>query len=116
MNTTTYVWIVHSDVNENNIYAEFATEEEAIEYAKKHADELTWVDRVEVALDETGDILEMFDSETIWVSEVEFEEIEDDDFFAFEEELVEEPVEETATENESNQYEDVIIPPTDTGR
>jgi hypothetical protein len=75
MNEATYVYIVHSDVNENNIYAEFETEEEAIDYARRNKDELTYVDKVEVALDEDGDIGEMFDSETIWVydEEEEFE-------------------------------------------
>ena len=67
MNETTYIYIVHSDINENNIYAEFNSEAEAIEYAAQHADELTYVDRVEVALDEEGEIIEMFDSETIWI-------------------------------------------------
>ena len=56
MNVAKYVYIVHSDINENNIYAEFATEEEAIEYAKRHKDELTYVDKVEVTLDEEGTI------------------------------------------------------------
>ena len=67
MNETTYVYIVHSDINENNIYAEFATEEEAIEYAKRHIDELTYVDRAEALVDDGGDIVEILDSETIWV-------------------------------------------------
>ena len=44
MNVATYVYIVHSDINENNIYAEFATEEEAIDYARRHKDELTYVE------------------------------------------------------------------------
>lgn len=74
MNEATYVYIVHSDINENNIYAEFATEEEAIDYARRNKDELTYVDKVEAALDEEGDIIEMFDSETIWVYD------EEDDF------------------------------------
>lgn len=67
MNETTYIYICHSDINENNIYAEFTTEEEAIDYAMRHADELTYVDKVEVALDDEGDVIEVFDSETIWV-------------------------------------------------
>lgn len=74
MNVATYVYIVHSDINENNIYAEFATEEEAIDYARRHKDELTYVDKVDAALDEDGEIIEMFDSETIWVYD------EEDDF------------------------------------
>ena len=80
---TTEIYIVHSDINENNIYAEFATKEEAIDYARRHKDELTYVDRVEVALDEDGDIIEMFDSETIWVydEEDEFSVEEDDDYW-----------------------------------
>lgn len=83
MNETTYVYIVHSDINENNIYAEFATEEEAIEYARRNKDELTYVDKVEVALDENGEIIEMFDSETIWVydDEAELSVEEDDDYW-----------------------------------
>ena len=74
MNETVYVYIVHSDINENNIYSEFETEEEAIAYARKYKDELTYVDKAEVALDEDGEIIEMFDSETIWVYD------EEDDF------------------------------------
>ena len=90
MNVANYVYIVHSDINENNIYAEFATEEEAIDYARNHADELTYVDKVEVALDEAGDILEVFDSETIWVAELDLADFEDeDDFFAFKDDEVE---------------------------
>lgn len=82
MDETTYVYIVHSDINENNIYAEFATEEEAIEYAKRHIDELTYVDKVEALLDDEGDISEILNSETIWVYDEEAKdydtEIEDD--------------------------------------
>ena len=74
MNEATYVYIVHSDINENNIYAEFATEEEAIDYARRHKDELTYVDKVEAALDEDGEIIEIFDGQTIWVYD------EEDDF------------------------------------
>lgn len=80
MNEATYVYIVHSDINENNIYAEFATEEEALDYARRHKDELTYVDKVEAALDEDGEIIEMFDSETIWV-------YDEEDEFELEEEI-----------------------------
>lgn len=80
MNEATYVYIVHSDINENNIYAEFATEEEAIDYARRNKDELTYVDKVEAALDEDGEIIEMFDSETIWV-------YDEEDEFELEEEI-----------------------------
>ena len=91
MNETVYVYIVHSDINENNIYAEFKTEAEALDYAKRNIDELTYVDRVEVALDEAGDIIEMFDSETIWVytDEADFEDSDENDFFSFQDEEVE---------------------------
>ena len=65
--TTTYIYIVHSDINENNIYAEFADEQAAIEYARKNAAELTYVDKVEVILDDDGDVEEELSSETIWV-------------------------------------------------
>jgi hypothetical protein len=58
---------VHSDINENNIYAEFADEQAAIEYARKNAAELTYVDKVEVLLDDDGDVEEELGSETIWV-------------------------------------------------
>ena len=82
MNETVYVYIVHSDINENNIYAEFRTEAEALEYAKEHEDELTYVDKVEAALDEEGDIIEMFDSETIWVyGEDDSDEESEDDYW-----------------------------------
>ena len=67
MNETTYIYIVHSDINENNIYAEFPDEPSAIDYARRNASELTYVDKVEVQLDEDGEILDEFGSETIWV-------------------------------------------------
>jgi len=67
MNETTYLYIVHSDINENNIYAEFTDEQAAIEYARRNASELTYVDKVEVLLDEDGEVIDEFDSETIWV-------------------------------------------------
>ena len=83
MNETTYVYIVHSDINENNIYAEFATEEEAIDYARRHKDELTYVDKVEVALDEDDDIIEEFDNITIWVYDEEDEFESEEEFNEF---------------------------------
>lgn len=78
--TTTYIYIVHSDINENNIYAEFTDEQAAIEYARKNAAELTYVDKVEVLLDADGEVEEEFGSETIWVysNEEETSESEDD--------------------------------------
>lgn len=78
MNETTYVYYVHSDINENNIFAMFENEVDAIVYAKRHSDELTYVDKVEITLDEDGDYGDIIDSETIWVYDQE--EPEDSDF------------------------------------
>ena len=109
MNEATYVYIVHSDINENNIYAEFATEEEAIDYARRNKDELTYVDRVEVALDEDGDIIEEFDSETIWVYDEEDEDPveEDDDYWNQLAEEEEERKEDEALLGDTSWFEDL---------
>lgn len=59
------IYVVHSDVNENNVYNDFSgrgAKQAAISYAKKCIDQQTWVDRVEVD-DETE---EYVDVETIW--------------------------------------------------
>ena len=70
MSEVKYLYIVHSDVDENNVYAEFWKEEEAIEYAKNHIEDQTFVNKVEVEVDsETGDIIEEYGSETVWVWE-----------------------------------------------
>lgn len=62
------IYIVHSDVNENNIRAEFATKEEAIDYAKGsdngEADQ-TWVEAIEVEVEE-GSIVDEGDREVVW--------------------------------------------------
>ena len=63
----TYIWIVHSDLDENNLYSEFDSEDKALDYARRHADDLTWVEKVEVAVDEFDEIVEYHDGETIWV-------------------------------------------------
>lgn len=68
---TKYIYVVHSDIDENNLYAEFETEVEAIEYAKDHSEDLTYVDKVEVALDDEGEISEFLESETIWIYDTE---------------------------------------------
>lgn len=54
-------YVVHSDVNENNIYAEFDNMDEAIEYANDNIDSETWVDMV--TCDENG---EECDYITVW--------------------------------------------------
>lgn len=109
MNETVYVYIVHSDIDENNIYAEFATEEEAIDYARRNKDELTYVDKVEVALDEDGDIIEEFDSETIWVYDEEDEDSveEDDDYWNQLAEEEEERKEDEALLGDTTWFEDL---------
>lgn len=62
-----YIYIVRSDINDNNIYSEYENANDAIEYARHMKDELTYVDKVEVIVDAEGDIVEYGDSETIWI-------------------------------------------------
>jgi hypothetical protein len=62
-----YVYVVHSDTDENNIYAEFENEAEALEYAKAHAEEQTYVERVYCEADaESGEIVDVYETEVIW--------------------------------------------------
>ena len=89
MNEATYIYVVRSDINDNNIYAEFQTEEEAIEYAKNHIEDLTYVDKVEVILDSDGEVEEYFGAETIWVADYDNMIDDTDDFFAFTDDEVE---------------------------
>ena len=63
------VYEVHSDIDENNVYAEFDNEKDAIKYAKE-CDAQCWVDKVIYALN--GDFLE---SDTVWA----YTEAEEDD-------------------------------------
>ena len=67
MNKTAIVYIVHSDLDENNIFAMFEDEVEAIMYARRHKEDLTYVDKTEMTLDEFGDYDEVLSAETIWV-------------------------------------------------
>ena len=67
MNETAIVYIVHSDLDENNIFAMFEDEIEAIMYARRHKEDLTYVDKTEMSLDESGDYDEVLSAETIWV-------------------------------------------------
>lgn len=53
-------YVVHSDIDENSVYAEFDNEDEAIDYAEECNAEC-WVD--ECYLDEDGEVI---DYETIW--------------------------------------------------
>lgn len=73
MNETAIVYIVHSDLDENNIFAMFEDEIEAIMYARDHKEDLTYVDKTEMSLDDSGDYDEVLSAETIWVYD------EDDD-------------------------------------
>lgn len=59
-------YIVHSDINENNIYDEFDNREEAIAYAKDNAVEQTFVDAVAVELNDFGEVVDEYGSEVIW--------------------------------------------------
>ena len=80
MNETAIVYIVHSDLDENNIFAMFEDEIEAIMYARRHKEDLTYVDKTEMSLDESGDYDEVLSAETIWVydEDVDPEDIEDE--------------------------------------
>jgi len=60
-----YAYYVHSDVNENNVFSDFygrGAKQAAIAYAKRYADQETWVDRVEI--DENDELTG--DYETVW--------------------------------------------------
>ena len=65
-NETYFVYEVHSDIDENNLYSEFDNKDEAIEYAKSCATEenTMWVDKVEY--DNETD--EFVDYEEVWSS------------------------------------------------
>ena len=60
------IYSVSSDIDDGILYAEFETEEKAIEYAKQHMDKLPFVDRLEVSYDANGDIDEVFEYTTVW--------------------------------------------------
>ena len=58
------VYAVNSDLDDGILYAEFATAEEAIEYAKQHMDKLPFVDELEVSYDANGEIDNVFSYKT----------------------------------------------------
>lgn len=75
-------YVVHSDIDENNIYAEFNILEDAIDYAKGSDNGIadkTYVDAVEVEFDEDGTITGE-DSETVWsyLDELDDDSLEED--------------------------------------
>lgn len=65
---TTYLYVVHSDTDEQNLYAEFFDKDKAIAYAKANESDLTWVEELEVSLDEDQEVIDVFNAETIWVA------------------------------------------------
>lgn len=46
MATMVTIYVVHSDINENNILQDFDTLQEAVQYAKDNIDELTYIEEV----------------------------------------------------------------------
>lgn len=58
------VYVVKSDVND--IYEEFDTENEAIEFAIDHIDEKTYVEAVDCELNDFGEVIDINDQEMIW--------------------------------------------------
>lgn len=61
-----YKYVVHSDADENNIYDEFDTQAEAVAYAKEHADSMTYVDKIEVEINDFGEVVDEYGKERIW--------------------------------------------------
>lgn len=59
-------YCVHSDIDDNNIFAEFQREQDAIDYAKgfSKADKV-FVVEVTVETDEDGEVIRELDSEVI---------------------------------------------------
>lgn len=66
MTKTEYIYEVHSDVNENNIYTEFGNKQEAIDYARDNSADETYVEKVEVVVDENGNIIDETGRISIW--------------------------------------------------
>ncbi len=54
MENTKFIYAVNSDLDDELLYAEFETEEAAIEYATKHLNKLPFVDKVELVVDDGG--------------------------------------------------------------
>ncbi len=60
-------FVVHSDLNDDLVYAEFDSKKAAIRYARDYSNEFTYVDKVECFVDpETGRIDEIISSTTVW--------------------------------------------------
>jgi hypothetical protein len=75
------VYAVNSDLDDGILYAEFETEDAAIEYAKRNLDKLPFVDELQVSRDANGEIDDVFEYKTIWdhtMADGTAEETEDD--------------------------------------
>lgn len=68
MNNTqsSLVYAVNSDLDDGILYAEFETEDAAIEYAKRNLDKLPFVDELQVSRDANGEVDDVFEYKTIW--------------------------------------------------
>lgn len=60
------VYAVNSDLDDGILYAEFETEDAAIEYAKRNLDKLPFVDELQVSRDANGEIDDVFEYKTVW--------------------------------------------------
>lgn len=76
MATEITIYIVHSDINENNILQDFDTLQEAVEYAKNNIEYLTYIEEV------------VMDSETeeVYFSDIIFS-YDEEDYFGDDDEL-----------------------------
>lgn len=60
------VYAVNSDLDDGILYAEFETEDAAIEYAKRNLNKLPFVDELQVSRDADGEIDDVFEYKTVW--------------------------------------------------
>lgn len=66
---TNTLYVVHSDVDENNIKMEFNFKDDAINYAKGNDNGVkdeTWVEAVELEFDDHGNAVKELSKETVW--------------------------------------------------
>ena len=63
---TSIIYEVNSDLDDELLFAEFNTEEEALKYAKENIDRLPFVDKVEVIFDDQGEVIDIINRQTIW--------------------------------------------------
>lgn len=63
---TSIIYEVNSDLDDELLFAEFNTEEEALKYAKENIDRLPFVDKVEVIFDDQGEVMDIINRQTIW--------------------------------------------------